>query len=176
MSAYADVEDPAAALAAGAEDRPGRQSTQELIEKAGGKIQGVNWVYEKVTGENLVESLINPLLGDFEKIDANAHAWGQVAKAMGSVRRNLDAGADQLGRHWDGDAAVSFRRRMDTMWAVAVEADSQVARIIGDRFKSMANTCRTATGRAASATARPACPNRTSPPSSAAPRRRCGTW
>ncbi|MGW5053302.1 WXG100 family type VII secretion target [Actinokineospora sp. NPDC004072] len=62
------------------------------------------------------------------------------------MRRNLDAGADQLGQHWEGDAAGSFRRRMDTMWAIAIEADSQVARIIGDRFKSMANTCRTACG------------------------------
>lgn len=145
MTTYADVEDPAAALAAEAEDRPGRQSTKELIEKAGWKIQGVNWIYEKVTGENLVESLINPLLGDFEKIDGNAHAWNQVSKALDSVRRNLDAGVDQLGNYWQGDAADSFARRMDTMWAVAVEADSQVARIIGDKFKSMANTCRTAT-------------------------------
>lgn len=145
MTTYADVEDPAAALAEEAQDRPVRQSTKELIEKAGWKIQGVNWIYEKVTGENLVESLINPLLGDFEKIDANAHAWNQVSKALDSVRRNLDAGVDQLGDYWQGDAADSFARRMDTMWAVAVEADSQVARIIGDKFKSMANTCRTAT-------------------------------
>jgi uncharacterized protein YukE len=146
VTTYPDVEDPAAALSAGAEDRPGRQSTQELIEKAGWKIQGVNWIYEKVTGENLVDVLIKPLLGDFEKIDANAHAWDQVSKALDSVRRNLDAGADQLGQHWEGDAAGSFRRRMDTMWAIACEADSQLARIIGDRFKSMASTCRTACG------------------------------
>ncbi len=145
MTAYADVEDPAAALATAPEDRPGRQSTKELIEKAGWKIQGVNWIYEKVTGENLVEALINPLLGDFEKIDANAHAWDQVSKALDSVRRNLDAGVDQLGEHWQGDGASSFARRMDSMWALAIEADSQVARIIGDKFKSMANTCRTAT-------------------------------
>ncbi|EHK87643.1 WXG100 family type VII secretion target [Saccharomonospora azurea] len=145
MTAYADVEDPAAALSAAADDRPGRQSTKELIEKAGWKIQGVNWIYEKVTGENLVESLINPLLGDFEKIDANANAWDQVSKALDSVRRNLDAGVDQLGEYWQGDGASSFARRMDSMWALAIEADSQVARMIGDRFKSMANTCRTAT-------------------------------
>ncbi|WP_197319882.1 WXG100 family type VII secretion target [Saccharomonospora sp. NB11] len=145
MTAYADVEDPSAALSAAADDRPGRQSTKELIEKAGWKIQGVNWIYEKVTGENLVEALINPLLGDFEKIDANANAWDQVSKALDSVRRNLDAGVEQLGEHWQGDGAAGFARRMDTMWALAIEADSQVARVIGDRFKSMAGTCRTAT-------------------------------
>lgn len=149
-TAYADVEDPSVALNAAAEDRPGRQSTKELIEKAGWKIQGVNWIYEKVTGENLVESLINPLLGDFEKIDANAKAWDNVAKALDSVRHNVDAGVDQMNPHWNGAAATAFERRMDTMWVVAIEADSQVARIIGDRFKSMANTCRKLTGLALS--------------------------
>ncbi|CRK60058.1 hypothetical protein [Alloactinosynnema sp. L-07] len=143
-TAYADVEDPAAALAAGAEDRPGRQSTQELIEAAGWKIQGVNWIYEKVTGENLVDALIKPLVGDFEKVDANAHAWGQVSKALDSVRRNVDGGADQLAPHWTGDAADKFGLRLSGLWALAIEADSQVARIIGDKFKSTANTCRTA--------------------------------
>ncbi|WP_436492405.1 WXG100 family type VII secretion target [Actinokineospora sp. HUAS TT18] len=143
-TAYADVEDPSVALNAAAEDRPGRQSTQELIEAAGWKIQGVNWIYEKVTGENLVDALIKPLVGDFEKIDANAAAWNGVSKALDSVRRNVDAGADQLGPHWTGDAAENFTRRLSALWALAIEADSQVARIIGDKFKSTANTCRTA--------------------------------
>lgn len=149
-TAYADVDDPLAQLNKAAEDRPGRQSTKELIEKAGWKIQGVNWIYEKVTGENLVESLINPLLGDFEKIDANAKAWDNVSKALDSVRHNVEAGVGQLNPHWNGKAAQGFERRMDTMWLIAIEADSQVARIIGDKFKSMANTCRTLTGLALS--------------------------
>ncbi|GLZ33224.1 hypothetical protein Lesp02_54120 [Lentzea sp. NBRC 105346] len=142
---YADVEDPAVALRAPAEDRPGRQTTKELIEAAGWKIQGVNWIYEKVTGENLVESLINPLVGDFEKIDANANAWDQTAKALDSVRHNVGKGVEQLSPHWDGDAAQAFEARLSTLWVVAIEADSQVARIIGNKFQSMATTCRKAT-------------------------------
>ena len=145
MTAYADVQDPSAALNAAAEDRPGRQSTKELMEAAGWKLQGVNWIYEKVTGENLIEALITPLVGDFEKIDANANAWDQVAKALDSVRHNVGDGVGQLNPHWNGDAAQAFERRMDTMWVIAIEADSQVARIIGNKFQSMANACRSAT-------------------------------
>ncbi|NGY62028.1 MYG1 family protein [Lentzea sp. NEAU-D13] len=144
-TAYADVQDPSAALNAAAEDRPGRQTTKELIEAAGWKLQGVNWIYEKVTGENLIESLISPLVGDFEKIDANANAWDQVAKALDSVRHNVGDGVGQLNPHWNGAAAQAFERRMDTMWVVAIEADSQVARIIGNKFQSMASACRSAT-------------------------------
>jgi len=145
MTAYADVQDPSVALNAAAEDRPGRQSTKELMEAAGWKLQGVNWIYEKVTGENLIEALITPLVGDFEKIDANANAWDQVAKALDSVRHNVGDGVGQLNPHWNGDAAQAFERRMDTMWVIAIEADSQVARIIGNKFQSMANACRSAT-------------------------------
>ncbi|GLY48447.1 hypothetical protein [Lentzea sp. NBRC 102530] len=144
-TAYADVQDPAVALNAAAENRPGRQTTKELIEAAGWKLQGVNWIYEKVTGENLIESLISPLVGDFEKIDANANAWDQVAKALDSVRHNVGDGVGQLNPHWNGGAAQAFERRMDTMWVIAIEADSQVARIIGNKFQSMASACRSAT-------------------------------
>ncbi|CAL9665860.1 hypothetical protein SUDANB95_07200 [Actinosynnema sp. ALI-1.44] len=146
MTTYADVEDPSVALNAAAEDRPGRQSTKELIEKAGWKIQGVNWIYEQVTGENLLDALIKPLLGDFEKIDENANAWDRTAKALDSVRHNVDAGVDQLNPHWNGDAAQAFEARMKTMWTLAIEADSQIARIIGNKFRSTANTCRKACG------------------------------
>ncbi|MFS8098322.1 hypothetical protein LFM09_14400 [Lentzea alba] len=149
-TAYADVEDPSVALNKAAEDRPGTQTTKELMEKAGWKVQTVNWIYEQVTGENLLDALIKPLLGDFDKIDANSRAWDAVSKALDSVRHNVDAGVDQMNPHWNGSAAQAFERRMDTMWVIAIEADSQVARIIGDKFKSMAAVCRKACGMALS--------------------------
>ena len=83
------------------------------MEAAGWKLQGVNWIYEKVTGENLIEALITPLVGDFEKIDANANAWDQVAKALDSVRHNVDEGAGQLRR----TGTVTRPRRSSRAWA-----------------------------------------------------------
>ncbi|MEY8038445.1 WXG100 family type VII secretion target [Saccharopolyspora cebuensis] len=145
MSGYADTQDPAAVLAAAPKDRPGRQTTEELMQAAGWKLQGVNWVYEKVTGDDLIESLINPLLGDFEKIDENAAAWDNIAKSLDAVRNNLNSGLGELEPHWEGEAAQSFERHISVVWTVAIEADSQIARLIGQKFQSTAATCRTMT-------------------------------
>ncbi|GAA0523359.1 hypothetical protein GCM10011581_39270 [Saccharopolyspora subtropica] len=142
MSGYADTKDPVAELNAAAADRPGRQSTKELIEAAGWKLQGVNWVYEKVTGENLVDTLIKPLLGDFEKIDQNAAAWNNIAKALDAVRNNLNAGLGQLEPHWEGEAAQNFEKHISVVWTVAIEADSQIAMLISNKFQSTADSCR----------------------------------
>jgi uncharacterized protein YukE len=142
MSGYADTQDPVAVLNTAPQDRPGRQSTKELIEQSGWKLQGVNWVYEKATGENLVDTLIKPLLGDFEKIAENAAAWDNIAKALDAVRNNLNAGLGELEPHWEGTAAQKFEQHIGVMWTVAIEADSQLARLIGDRFKNTSDTCR----------------------------------
>ncbi|MCP2260888.1 hypothetical protein LX15_004608 [Streptoalloteichus tenebrarius] len=145
MTPYADVEDPRAALKEPeARDRPGNQSSEELIKAAGWRLRSVNWVYEKIAGEDLIETLIKPLVGDFEKIDKNAAAWDNVAASLDSVRHNLNEGLKQLDPHWEGEAAQSFERHIQVLWTVAIEADSQLARIIGNKFQSVANTCRLA--------------------------------
>ncbi|SHG08054.1 hypothetical protein [Streptoalloteichus hindustanus] len=145
MTAYADVEDPRSALKEPeAKDRPGNQTSEEMIKAAGWRLRGVNWVYEKIAGEDLIEALITPLVGDFEKIDKNAAAWDNVAAALDSVRHNLNEGLKQLDPNWEGSAAQSFERHIQVLWTVAIEADSQIARMIGNKFQSVANSCRTA--------------------------------
>lgn len=141
---YQDIEDPNVALRATPDDRPGRQTVKELIEAAGWKIQGVNWIYQQVTGDDLVRDLVMPLAGDFEKIDANAAAWDRIAKALDNVRHNVNNGIEELSPNWDGGAAQSFENRMRRTWTTAIEWDSQIAKFIGDRFKNMASSCRSA--------------------------------
>ncbi|WP_439658678.1 WXG100 family type VII secretion target [Lentzea sp. HUAS TT2] len=141
---YQDIEDPNVALRATPDNRPGRQTVKELIEAAGWKIQGVNWIYQQVTGDDLVRDLVMPLAGDFEKIDANAAAWDRIAKALDNVRHNVNNGIGELSPSWDGGAAQSFENRMRRTWTTAIEWDSQVAKFIGDRFKNMASSCRSA--------------------------------
>jgi len=145
VSAYADVEDPLAQLKKPEpRERPGAQTSEEMIKQAGWKLQAVNWVYEKVTGEDLIESLITPLLGDFEKIDQNAAAWDNVASALDAVRHNLNQGLKELDPHWEGEAAQKFERHISVLWTVAIEADSQLAKMISQRFENVASGCRKA--------------------------------
>lgn len=140
---YVDIEDPKTHLTTPqVEDRPNARSSQELLKFAGWKLQSVNWVYEKITGENLVESLLKPLLGDFDKIDQNAVAWENVAKALDAVRHNLNQGLKELDPHWEGQAAQRFERHISATWTVAIEVDSQLAWALSKKFEAVAQICR----------------------------------
>ena len=77
MAGYADVEDPVALLNR-APDTSGGPTIGDAIREAGFEVQAVNWVWEKVVGEDLVTSIIEPITGDFEKIAQQAGEWRNV--------------------------------------------------------------------------------------------------
>lgn len=136
--AYADAADPVGCLnvETGQDDPAG---LKEAINGASWQVQAVNWIYEQVTGQNLVESLIAPITGDFAKISQNAAAWDAVAKSLRAVRENINNGVSELRQSWDGGAAVAFESMMVGTWTVALEADAAVANLIGMGFRKAAD-------------------------------------
>jgi RHS repeat-associated protein len=91
----------------------------------------VDWVWRKVVGESLVDSIIKPITGDFEKIAQQAGEWKNVKDALQAIRNNLNAGLSELQPAWDGDAANQFRNTIATTWTLGIEADAQAANLIG---------------------------------------------
>ncbi|KGI82649.1 hypothetical protein IL38_04310 [Actinopolyspora erythraea] len=139
---FTDVDDPLVKL----EQRTGRSDSEALksaIEGASWQVQGVNWIYEQVTGQNLVESLISPITGDFAKIEQNAKAWNDIGEALRAVRRNLNHGVSELRQSWDGPAAVAFESMTVGTWTVALEADAAAADLVSSAFTKAADTSKT---------------------------------
>ncbi|SFD93126.1 Proteins of 100 residues with WXG [Actinopolyspora alba] len=137
--AFADVDDPIAKL----EQRTGQADSETLksaIQDASWQVQGVNWIYEQVTGQNLVESLISPITGDFAKIEQNAKAWNDIGESLRAVRRNLNHGVSDLRQSWDGAAAAAFESMMVGGWTVALEADAAAADLVSTAFTKAADT------------------------------------
>lgn len=130
MPGYADVEDPVALLNR-APDTSGGPKVEDAIREAGFEVQAVNWVWEKVVGENLVESIIEPITGDFEKISEQAAQWKNVKDALQAIRNNLNAGLGELQPAWQGQAAAGFQNLIGTTWTLGIEADAQAANLIG---------------------------------------------
>ena len=147
MGAFADEEDPIGLLEADP-TKSNADALNQAIEDAGWQVQAVNWVYEKVTGENLIESLISPITGDFSKIEVNAEAWGQVGEALSAVRTNLNAGISELRESWDGDGAIAFEGLLVGTWTVALEGDALLAGLIGQGFQKAADMSRKMTDKA----------------------------
>ncbi|RRO13051.1 hypothetical protein EIL87_25725 [Saccharopolyspora rhizosphaerae] len=111
-------------------------------------MQAVNWVYEQVTGENLVEQLITPITGDFSQIEANAEAWNQIGDALRAVRTNLNQGICDLRGSWDGDGAIAFEALLVSTWTVALEGDAVLAQLVGKGFTRAAEMSRKMTDKA----------------------------
>ncbi|MGH3469531.1 MAG: DUF6531 domain-containing protein, partial [Thermocrispum sp.] len=108
------------------------------------QVQAVNWVWEKVVGEDLIESIITPITGDFEQIARTAAQWNNVRDALQAVRNNLNGGLDQLQPHWEGDAASAFSDKIRMTWTLGIEADAQAAKLIGIALEKVADGSRAA--------------------------------
>ncbi|PXY26049.1 type IV secretion protein Rhs [Prauserella coralliicola] len=138
MPGYADVEDPGALLA----QDPGLEggsSIEDAIADAGFQVQAVNWVWEKVVGEDLVSSIITPITGDFEQIAKGAAQWNNVRDALQAVRNNLNGGLEELRPSWSGEAADAFYDLIGTTWTLGIEADAQAAKLIGIALSKVAD-------------------------------------
>ncbi|MEU6642425.1 RHS repeat-associated core domain-containing protein [Saccharomonospora sp. NPDC046836] len=146
MAGYADVEDPIGLLA----QDPGLEggsSIEDAIADAGLQVQVVNWVWEKVVGEDLVSSIITPITGDFESIAKAAAQWSNVRDALQAVRNNLNGGLEELRPGWSGDAAEQFYGLIGTTWTIGLEADAQAARLIGIALGKVADGSKAACDR-----------------------------
>lgn len=138
MGDYADIESPGDLL----QRDPGLEggsSVEDAIADAGFQVQAVNWVWEKVVGEDLVSSIITPITGDFEKIAQGAAQWNNVRDALQAVRNNLNNGLTELQPAWQGPAATSFHREIGILWTTGIEADAQVAKTIGIALSKVAD-------------------------------------
>jgi RHS repeat-associated protein len=141
--AYSDVVDPVAMLNRAPEGHTGPQ-VADAIANAGFEVQAVNWVWQKIVGESLVDSIIKPITGDFDKIAEQAGQWKNVSAALQAVRNNVNAGLGELQGAWTGDAADKFRNLIGQTWTLGIEADAQAANLIGFALNKVAQGSRRA--------------------------------
>lgn len=137
---FADEEDPLKPLRENGEIATDHQAIQDEVKSAGIEVQVVDWVYQQVTGNSLVEQLVTPISGDFTKIAANATSWDAVGTSLRSVRANLNHGVGQLRQSWEGTAAGAFEDLMVATWTAALEADAAAASLVGQGFQKVSDT------------------------------------
>ncbi len=137
ISAYADTKTVGSHLRA-PDVNPGG-TFADKIAKQGPQVHVVNWIWEQVTGESLLETLITPITGDWARIAANGAAWTNVGDAVEQISGNLSDNVGKLGPHWDGAAAQAFRRHIEVAWFAGLYAQGAVAKTIGQGFRFVAN-------------------------------------
>ncbi len=114
-------------------------SLNDVLAEQGWGVQAVNWVFEAVTGESLVATIITPITGDWSKIRADGDAWRMVGNAMNDVSYNLTDAVGKVRDHWDGDAARAHEQYIALGWKAGLLAEMGVAQLIAKGFDTVAS-------------------------------------
>jgi uncharacterized protein YukE len=138
--AYADVDPIGGHLQSPALDLAG--DIVQIIASQSPQVAAVDWIFEKVTGISLIETVVTPISGDWARIAANGQAWRSVGSALEAISNNLSANVDTLQQHWSGAASDSFGSHIRTVWSGALKAEAGLATLIGEGFEVVAEVSR----------------------------------
>ena len=111
---------------------------QKMVEEAGWQVAAVDWAFEQVTGHSLVQTVIMPITGDFNKIQQNADAWSTVADSMKQFSATMSGNAEIIGNDWKGKAAVAHKLYVDTGFKIGFTVEAKIAELIAKGFTYVA--------------------------------------
>jgi len=111
---------------------------EQMISGASIQVQVVDWIFKQVTGRSLIQTIIEPITGDWSRIAANGEAWRSAGQAMLAVSENLSANLPQLREQWSGAASDSFGTHIEQVWQDALRAQSELAELVGRGFDTVA--------------------------------------
>ena len=137
MGGYTDVDPVLGHLRSPALDLVG--DIVAIIRSQSPQVAAVDWIFKKVTGISLIDTVVTPISGDWSRIAANGEAWRSASTAIEAMANNLTANVDTLQQHWTGAAADSFGNHVRTVWAQALHAEAGLARLVGDGFEMVAD-------------------------------------
>jgi hypothetical protein len=104
----------------------------------------VNKMIEKLTGYDLLGTVMPLLLGDWGALKRIARAYGELEDAWRTVAADLGQGMDVLSQHWDSTssgtlgASQAFDYHIRHRWMAAFEALAQMADTMQQMCESMA--------------------------------------
>ncbi|QWF83180.1 hypothetical protein [Amycolatopsis sp. CA-230715] len=147
---------PAGALSDGSEiievlkppPPPDGKNIQELVNEAGWEVAGVDWAFKKVTGHSIVETVIMPITGDFNKIQQNAEAWKTISNSMKQFSATMSGNADIITQTWRGPAGQAHKEYVDRYWKIGLTVEGKIADTIGKGFETLADQSQKLCGKA----------------------------
>ncbi len=111
---------------------------ESLVANASPQVQVVDWIFQMVTGKSLVQTIIEPIAGDWSRIAANGEAWRSASQAMIAISDNLSGNIDELQSNWSGAASESFGNHITSVWDQALRAQAELSELIGQGLDTVA--------------------------------------
>lgn len=121
-------------------DRPDTSYSDDL--DTGGVLSVLDWIWSEFEvdgGKGFTDSLISPLAGNYNSIEANGEAWRSVGTNFGLLASNMGDNSTTLAtEHWEGDAASAFEQFLDLFWHKgAVWAGEQLGEFVAKGFEKI---------------------------------------
>ncbi|WP_157571823.1 hypothetical protein [Nocardioides alkalitolerans] len=110
---------------------------QALLDEVGGSIKVVDWAVREVTGWSPVETIVDPLAGNWTELTRAATVLEQFGAGSEQVAANLTAPLARLSEHWQGGAATDFESYLIRL-AAAIEIEGPIHRLVAYVLKEIA--------------------------------------
>lgn len=91
-------------------------------------------LFHHFTGHSLVELLIEPIAGNYGRLQYLQGAYGQLADGIYTVTGTSRKGSVRLGGEWIGNAAVAFDSLM-FRWTMGSGGIGDAAKLVSDMFR-----------------------------------------
>ncbi|KAA9160005.1 hypothetical protein FPZ12_019140 [Amycolatopsis acidicola] len=113
---------------------------KQLVEDAGIEVMAVDWVFQHIAGQSLVDMVIKPITGDFSKMRQNGDAWETIGDAMKQFSATMSGNADIITQDdWHGPSALAHKAYVDIGWKAGLAVEGQVAKLIAKGFFAVAD-------------------------------------
>ncbi len=122
-------------------DRPDTDYSEDL--DTGAVLGVLDWIWSEFDvdgGKGFTDSIISPLAGNYNSIEANGKAWESVGNNLGRLAANLGDNTTNLaGNHWRGPASEAFGQFVDLFWnRGAVWAGQRMGEFVAAGFGKIA--------------------------------------
>lgn len=113
---------------------------QQLVQDAGIEVMAVDWVFQHIAGQSLVDMVIKPITGDFTKMRQNGDAWETIGDAMKQFSATMSGNAGIITENdWKGPSALAHKAYVDIGWKAGLAVEGQVAKLIAKGFFAVAD-------------------------------------
>lgn len=113
---------------------------QALVQDAGLEVMAVDWVFQHIAGQSLVDMVIKPITGDFTKMRQNGDAWETIGDTMKQFSATMSGNADIITENdWSGPSALAHKAYVDIGWKAGLLVEGQVAKLVAKGFFAVAD-------------------------------------
>jgi uncharacterized protein YukE len=124
---------------------PEKATTDGLVKELQGALDWIGWidqVLDAVFDFSFTRLIVEELGLNYQQLRPIATSWNNIRWASIDVRANITAGFEEMGPHWDGNAAMAFQEYI-SRWNSTLADNDQACQTVRDSLVEIADELNT---------------------------------